>query len=112
MENKSTPDAEIVNFPEFVLFDLARNESATKEWRRAAFILLLERKSKKAYYPELRELRFEIEAEQRAKQEVESLVESAVNDHRPEPDSGGPFRTSVTTKTMYQDEEPPQKEDA
>lgn len=60
-----------------VLRDLARNESASKEWRKAAVELLLERRHPHANHPELRELVYEIKAEKEAKTEVEALAAEA-----------------------------------
>jgi hypothetical protein len=57
-----------------VLRDLARNEAASKEWRKAAVELLLEKKHSHANHPELRQLVFEIKAEREAKVEVEALA--------------------------------------
>lgn len=94
---------EMRSFPAQILLAMATNESATKYYRKAAVKLLMENKSPLVNHPELRELRLEIKEEATAKQEVEAIVESAVNDHCPEPDKV-PFQASVTTKTLLQNE--------
>ena len=57
-----------------VLRDLARNEAASKEWRKAAVELLMAKNHRHQNHPELRQLVFEIRAEQEARKEVESLA--------------------------------------
>lgn len=62
-----------------VLRDLARNESASKEWRKAAVELLILKNHPHAQHPELRELVLELQAEEDARAEVASLA--AQHDH-------------------------------
>lgn len=57
-----------------VLRDLARNEAASKEWRKAAVELLIKKQHAFANHPELRELAYEIKAEEDARIEVEALA--------------------------------------
>lgn len=61
-----------------VLRDIARNESATREWRKAATKFLLDRKHPFANHPDVRELLAEILKEREAEQEVKAIVESAI----------------------------------
>lgn len=123
----------VPTLPPQVLFDLARNESATREWRKAAVALLMETGDRRASHPELRELRLEITAEKTAKEEVVHQIRAAIeeNGEPVEPNNGGVvepvadaspavddpasidsssdnppasvFSASVTTKTMYGD---------
>lgn len=68
----------IKHLPEQILFKLARNESASKEYRKAAVVLLLDMKSPFTENPEIRELVLEIRAEEKAKAEVKDLVTGAI----------------------------------
>ncbi len=74
----STREEELARLPSHVLFDLARNESATREWRKAAAELLLDGNHRQANNPDIRELILQIKAERQAKQEVQAVVETAV----------------------------------
>lgn len=65
------------NWPACTLLDIARNESASVEWRKAATELLIDSGAPQANHPELRALVFEIRAERAAKKEVIAIVESA-----------------------------------
>lgn len=65
-----------------VLRDLARNEAASKEWRKAAVEFLLLKQHAHANHPELRELVFEIRAEKAAKEEVLALAAHPENEHQ------------------------------
>lgn len=111
------------HLPAQILFDLARNEAATREWRKAAVEFLLDRNATQASHPELAALVMEIKAERVAKREVEAVVESAVEGeletefHVPSvpatlpPHSGetlkvaGPFSASITTASLTGDDE-------
>jgi hypothetical protein len=66
------------HLPGHVLFALARNESASREWRKAAVELLLDGNHKEASNPYIFELVMQIKAERQAKTEVQAVVESAV----------------------------------
>lgn len=61
-----------------VLRDLARNESASREVRKAAVEMLMERNHPQAKHPELSLYVMEINAEKAAKSEVQAIVESQV----------------------------------
>src|SRR5260221_7425960 len=63
------------HLPGHVLFSLARNESASREWRKAAVELLLDGNHKEASNPDIRELVLQINAERQAKTEVQAVVE-------------------------------------
>ena len=65
------------NWPASTLLDIARNESASAEWRKAATELLIDSGAQQANHPELRALVFEIRAERAAKKEVIAIVETA-----------------------------------
>jgi hypothetical protein len=67
-----------------VLRDLARNEAASKEWRKAAVELLILKQHPFADHSDLRELKFEIQAEEEARVEVEALAHQPENNvHKP-----------------------------
>jgi hypothetical protein len=97
-----------------VLRDLARNESAPHEWRRAAVEILLDRQASYVSHPDLAALVAEIRlaeecARQAARSEVESIVESIIAEPPPEeaapaPVSAGPFAASVTTAALARNE--------
>jgi len=71
-------DAHLGGLPAHILLDLARNESAPREWRKAAVELLLDKGYAQANHPELMAVRMEIKAERAARTEVEAVVETAV----------------------------------
>lgn len=107
LTNSDSFSEEMKTFPAHVLLAMATNESATKYYRKAAVRLLLEHKSILADHPSLRELRMELREEDAAKQEVEAIVDNAMHEPEvtcPEPDKG-PFQASVTTKSLFQNEE-------
>lgn len=82
--SSTTQQENIKHLPAQVLFDLARNESASKEYRKAAVKMLVDAGHQKAQHPELRELFLEIKAEKDAEKEVESIVADAEpEDHAP-----------------------------
>jgi len=56
-------EANLNHLPCHTLFDLARNESAPIEWRKAATELLIDKHCLQASHPELRELVKEIRVE-------------------------------------------------
>ncbi len=64
-------------WPASTLLDIARNESASVEWRKAATELLMDNGHPQANHPELRAHVLEIKAERAAKKEVVAIVESA-----------------------------------
>ena len=64
-------------WPAGTLLSIARNESASAEWRKAATELLIDSGAQQANHPELRALVFEIRAERAAKKEVIAIVETA-----------------------------------
>lgn len=63
-----------------VLRDIARNDSCSWEWRKAAVKLLIDRKHKYQNHSDLRELKEEIVSELVAEQEVQAAVESAIEE--------------------------------
>jgi hypothetical protein len=97
IENTQTAHDQIEHLPCQVLFSLARNESGSIEFRKAAIQLMLEKGCQQVNSSELALLVSEVKRGQDAKLEVESIVESAI-----EQEISGPFRASVTTKTMQQ----------
>jgi hypothetical protein len=126
-------DLHLGHLPGPILRDIARNESASYEWRKEAVRLLLEKKLPEAGHPDLSLFVSEIRGEQEARSEVVAVVESAIEapldgtqltgdpsrDNQMVPDtalvsksqkkrkavqSAGPFTASVTTATMFQDE--------
>lgn len=60
------------------LRDIARNEGASRSWRKAAIKFLMNRQSMYQYHSDFKELAGEIREEQEAEQEVKAIVESAV----------------------------------
>ena len=57
---KQSASEQIQHLPEAILFDMARNESAVWEFRKAAASLLLDKRYKKADHPDLFQLVTEI----------------------------------------------------
>lgn len=105
----------IGHLPAQILLDLARNEAATRDWRKAAVELLIDKGFPQANHPDLAGLVMEINAERAAKREVEAVVESAIEDEvRPfavddeeitsDAAQTGPFRASVTADTIGRDD--------
>jgi hypothetical protein len=76
----TTPQQEqhLGHLPGHVLFDLARNEAAPSEWRKAAAEFLLDGNHRQATNADIRELILQIKAERLAKKEVAAIVETAV----------------------------------
>jgi hypothetical protein len=81
----STTDKDFVlpQLPANVLLDIARNESASREWRKAATKLLLEGGRKEARHIELAWFVKEIEQEAAAEKDVVAVVESAIEEELP-----------------------------
>ena len=80
------------HLPDYVLLDIARNESAQRDYRLFAVELLQARKSEKITHPEVQHL----------VQELEIELDGLVFEH-PAPPSTGPMTASVTTATMFAD---------
>lgn len=72
------PNATLDPLPASILFDVARNDSATFEWRKAAVRLLRKKGYKQANHEELAWLVKEIEKDEQAEKEVIAVVESAI----------------------------------
>jgi hypothetical protein len=95
-------DAQIGHLPVQILLDLARNEAASKEWRKAAVQFLMDKHATQANHPDLATLRLEIATEHTAKQDVQDMVETAIEGELfPEPT---PFAAGVTTANLQRDE--------
>jgi|SRR5581483_5334152 len=90
------------HLPQQVLLDLARNEGATREMRRAAVEIMME-KGFNVSHPDLALLVLEIKSAQDAKQEVEAIAETAVEGEL-EAEQTGPFKASVTTASLGRSE--------
>jgi hypothetical protein len=85
--------------PVQILLDLARNEAAPREWRKAAVQLLLDKQATQANHPDLALLVQEIKQEQIAKHDVQAVVESAMEEEW----DGAPTMTcGVTTANLQQ----------
>src|SRR5690242_4549031 len=90
------------HLPAQILLALARNEAATREWRKAAVQMMMD-KNFDVSHPDLSLLVLEIKAEQDAKQEVQAIVEAAAEtdmDAEPGEPESGPFKASFTTDSM------------
>lgn len=92
-------DAHLGHLPEQILFDLARNEAASRDWRKAAVEIMLDKNFPKVNHPELAFFVQEIRQERAARQDVEAAVESAIE--APLPEASTP-RASVTTASLQQ----------
>lgn len=79
-----------------VLRDIARNDSASRSWKKAAIKFLMDRNHRFQHHPDLRELREEIIEEQEAEREVQAVVESAIE----APININPETLPVTTQTV------------
>jgi len=96
---KQSPQESTNHLPEFVLLALARNESADPAYRKAAVEHLIEKGYiREANHPELSLLAAQVRKEREAKDEVQAIVESAVEAPLES------MKASVTTSTMYSDE--------
>jgi|HubBroStandDraft_1064217.scaffolds.fasta_scaffold40884_4 hypothetical protein len=115
-----------------ILRDLARNESASREWRKAAIELMLDKGCVEVNHPDLFALVMEVKSQREAKDEVQSIVEAAIeapldeagmilkpwplaNHPAPQPlkdlagqvaivQPTGPFKAGFTTANLTQDE--------
>jgi hypothetical protein len=96
-----TPKEDLSHQPEFVLLSIARNQSASPEYRKAAVEHLIEKGyTREANHPDIDMLVAQVMRERAAKDEVQAIVESATE--KPlEP----VVQTGVTTATMYQSEQ-------
>lgn len=88
----------IGHLPGPILRDIARNESAPREWRKAAIELMLDKGCPEANHPDFLSLLLEVKSQREAKDEVQSIVESAIE--APLDDAPGPFKASFTTKNQ------------
>lgn len=96
---KQTPKEDLDNQPEFVLLSIARNQSASPAYRKAAVEHLIEKGyEREVKHPDIEMLVAQVRQEHVAKDEVQAIVESAVEAPLE------PRRTGVTTQTMYADE--------
>ena len=82
-------------FPDHILFDLARNDCAPRDYRLAAVEILRTRKSPKIQHEELRWLVNELEIEL-----------DGIQFEHPAPEGPGPLTSGVTTKPMFADGPP------
>ncbi len=73
-------DSVIGPMPEDTLLAVARNESASHDWRKAATKLLMQRGSRLAKHAELVWFVREIEKEELAEREVVAVVEAATEE--------------------------------
>lgn len=92
------------DLPPQILFDLARNEAAPRDWRRAALQLLIDHHCPQANHPDLAILAMEIKlvgAEPVAKHDVQAVVESAMEAELP---AVGAPSASFTTASLMQDD--------
>lgn len=83
-------DAHLKEFPDQVLFDVARNESAQRPYRRHAVEILVTRKSPRVKHPDLQDLVKELEIEL-----------DGIQFEYPAAQGPGPLVASVTTDTMW-----------
>jgi hypothetical protein len=98
---EQTPAEAVAGLPAHILLDIARNPSQSREWRKAAVKLLVKNNYPQANHPELSSLVLDIKAERVAEDEVEAVVESAVESQISESPA---LRASVTTQTLFQTE--------
>jgi hypothetical protein len=99
-------EAHLGHLPGFILRDIARNDAAPREWRKAAVEIMLEKGCAEVSHPELAELLREVKAHHEAKSEVQSIVESAIEsplDDHVSQKQAGPFSAGFTTQSLYQD---------
>lgn len=81
--------AHLNEFPDHILRDIGRNESAPRDYRKFAVELLIVRKSPLVKHEDLKEFVYELEVE----------LDGIEFEHKPE--GPGPLSASVTTKTMF-----------
>jgi hypothetical protein len=86
-------NAHLKDLPDYVLFDVARNEAAQRPYRRRAVEILVNRKSPRVKHPDLRELVRELEIEL-----------DGIQFEYPAPQGPGPLVASVTTDTLNAEE--------
>jgi hypothetical protein len=83
-ENKAPTDADrdrvLDPLPASVLLDIARNEAAPSEWRKAATKLLRHKGYSQANHPDLLWFVKDLEKEELAEREVSAIVESATEE--------------------------------
>lgn len=75
---------QLKHLPGQILRDLARNESASREWRKAAVALMIEKGYPEVWHPDLLLLMAEVKAELEAKDEVAAVVEGAIEGELPQ----------------------------
>jgi len=80
LHEKVERDNTLAQLPGTILFDLARNESASREWRKAAVELMLDKHVSQVNDVALSLLVHEIQLERTAKKEVVAVVESAIEE--------------------------------
>ena len=96
-----TLDLNLDGMPANILFDIARNPSASREYRKAAIRLMLKHGYQKTDHPDLFLVKQEVEAEMAAEQEVTDIVEQAIEEPLPvKQEETGPFKAGFTTKDM------------
>ena len=88
-------NSHLKHFTPEILRDLARNDAADRDYRRAAVEILVTRKHPYAKHGDLREFVEELEVE----------LDGIVFDH-PAPSGLGPLTDGVTTQTLYGTESP------
>lgn len=84
--------AHLKTFPDHILLDIARNDSAQHPYRLLAVEILRARKSSKIKHPDIQHLVAELEIE----------LEGIEFEH-PAPSGPGPLTAGVTTATMFGD---------
>jgi hypothetical protein len=87
----------LLQLPDYVLRDLARNDSAGRDYRKQAVEVLRNRKSPYVRHEDLRGLLEEIEAELEG---IQYEFPAPVEEVRKEPATGAPS-ASITTATMF-----------
>jgi len=81
-------DSALAAFPDDILLGIARNESASRDWRKAATKFLMRTGSPRASHPDLAWFVHEINQEAEAEKEVEAVVESATEEEFTVPELG------------------------
>ena len=82
----------LLDLPDHVLRDLARNDCAQRDYRKLAVEILCNRKSRLAQHEDLREFVQELEVEFEGIQFEFPAIEVS---------GPGPLTSSITTKTMF-----------
>lgn len=104
MINQTDPQTQlelISHLPGDILLALARNDAVTKEMRKAAVKLMMDKGFKQYKHPELILIVAEINKEKDAHEEVESIVETALEAEIP---SAPTMTAGFTTANMQQEE--------